>query len=85
MIFPMAKRCQGKAKARQGHEHGSSKPAAEEPIVVPGGEYAGWGEKDIQSVALYHQDHREYTNDVYRDKARTGFDWQTQRLFSKKL
>ena len=84
MVFPVAKRSQRKSKPRQGHEQRSREAAAEEPIVVPRSEYAGWREKDIERMALYHQDHREYANDVDRDKARRSFNWQTQRLFSKK-
>ncbi len=81
MPFPAAKRRQRKAKARQGHEHRSGKPAAEEPIVVPGSKLVGRGKKNVESMALYHQDHRKYTDNIYRNEARRGI--QIQRLCSK--
>ena len=33
----------------------------------------GRGKKNVECVALYHQGHREYTNDIDRDEARGGF------------
>jgi hypothetical protein len=33
-------------------------------------------------MALDHQDHGEYTNNVYRDEARGGFELQTQQVNS---
>jgi hypothetical protein len=33
-------------------------------------------------MALYHHDHREDPDDVYRNEARWGFELQTQRLNS---
>ena len=83
MVIPMAKRCHRKPKSREGHEQRSSEPATEEPIVVPRSEYARRGEKDIERMTLYHQDHREHTNDVNRNETRRVFDRQAQRLFSK--
>jgi hypothetical protein len=76
MIFPTAKRSQGKTKARQSHEHGGGKSTAKEPDVVPGSKSAVRGEKNIERMALHHQDHGEYPNQVCRNQARGGFERQ---------